>query len=227
MIFQNPRTALNPIRKVGLQIADVLVRHGGATRTDAPRAAVEMLKRVRIPDPERRAEAYPFELSGGMCQRIMIAIALACRPALLIADEPTTGLDVTTQAVIMDLIGELAHDSGMATIFITHDLALAAEYCDRIVVMHAGHVVEAAPAHELFAHPRHPYSAKLLAATPGETVSLDELASIPGGLPDLRRPDLPACRYSGRCERRIGDCSKPLPHRSLGERHVVSCWNPL
>ena len=151
MIFQNPRTALNPIRQVGQQIADVLVRHGGATRTDAPRAAVEMLKRVRIPDPERRAEAYPFELSGGMCQRVMIAIALACRPALLIADEPTTGLDVTTQAVIMDLIGELARDAGMATIFITHDLALAAEYCDRIVVMHAGHVVEAAPARALFA----------------------------------------------------------------------------
>jgi oligopeptide/dipeptide ABC transporter ATP-binding protein len=227
MIFQNPRTALNPIRKVGQQIADVLVRHGGATRPDAPRAAVEMLKRVRIPDPERRAEAYPFELSGGMCQRIMIAIALACRPALLIADEPTTALDVTTQAVIMDLIGELAHESGMATIFITHDLALAAEYCDRIVVMHAGHVVEAAPARALFARPHHPYSAKLLAATPGETASLAELASIPGGLPDLRRPDLPACRYSDRCERRIDDCSKPLPHRAIGERHVVSCWNPL
>jgi peptide/nickel transport system ATP-binding protein len=114
MIFQNPRTALNPIRKVGQQIADVLVRHGGTTRPDAPRAAVEMLKKVRIPDPERRVDAYPFELSGGMCQRIMIAIALACRPALLIADEPTTGLDVTTQAVIMDLIDELAGDSGMA-----------------------------------------------------------------------------------------------------------------
>jgi peptide/nickel transport system ATP-binding protein len=227
MIFQNPRTALNPIRKVGQQIADVLVRHGGATRPDAPRAAVEMLKRVRIPDPERRAEAYPFELSGGMCQRIMIAIALACRPALLIADEPTTGLDVTTQAVIMDLIGELAHESGMATIFITHDLALAAEYCDRIVVMHAGHVVEAAPARALFARPHHPSSAKLLAATPGETASLAELASIPGGLPDLRRPDLPACRYSDRCERRIDDCARPLAHRAIGERHVVSCWNPL
>jgi peptide/nickel transport system ATP-binding protein len=126
-----------------------------------PKLAVEMLKKVRIPDPERRAEAYPFELSGGMCQRIMIAIALACRPALLIADEPTTGLDVTTQAVIMDLIGELAHASGMATIFITHDLALAAEYCDRIVVMHAGHIVEAAPSRALFSNPRHPYSAKL------------------------------------------------------------------
>jgi peptide/nickel transport system ATP-binding protein len=227
MIFQNPRTALNPIRKVGQQIADVLVRHGGATRPDAPKAAVEMLKKVRIPDPERRAQAYPFELSGGMCQRIMIAIALACRPALLIADEPTTGLDVTTQAVIMDLIGELARDSGMATIFITHDLALAAEYCDRIVVMHAGHIVEAAPGGALFTNPRHPYSAKLLAATPGETATLDGLASIPGTLPDLRRADLPACRYSARCERRIDDCRRPLPHRTVGEHHVVACWNPL
>jgi peptide/nickel transport system ATP-binding protein len=186
-----------------------------------------MLKKVRIPDPERRVEAYPFELSGGMCQRIMIAIALACRPALLIADEPTTGLDVTTQAVIMDLIGELGREAGMATIFITHDLALAAEYCDRIVVMHAGHIVEMAPARELFANPRHPYSAKLLAATPGETASLAELASIPGGLPDLRRGDLPACRYSGRCERRTDECTKPLPRRGVGERHMVACWNPL
>jgi len=182
---------------------------------------------VRIPDPERRAEAYPFELSGGMCQRIMIAIALACRPALLIADEPTTGLDVTTQAVIMDLIDELAGDSGMATIFITHDLALAAEHCDRIVVMHAGHIVESAPSRELFANARHPYSAKLLAATPGDTASLASLASIPGGLPDLRRDDLPACRYSGRCERMTGLCAQPLPHRTVGERHDVACWNPL
>jgi peptide/nickel transport system ATP-binding protein len=227
MIFQNPRTALNPIRKVGRQIADVLVRHGGATRYDAPRAAIEMLKKVRIPDPERRAEAYPFELSGGMCQRIMIAIALACRPALLIADEPTTGLDVTTQAVIMDLIGELAGDSGMATIFITHDLALAAEYCDRIVVMHAGHIVESAPSRALFTDARHPYSVKLLAATPGETASLADLASIPGNLPDLRRSDLPACRYSGRCERMTDRCTEPLPHRIVGEHHDVLCWNPL
>jgi peptide/nickel transport system ATP-binding protein len=227
MIFQNPRTALNPIRKVGQQIADVLVRHGGATPTDAPRAAVDMLKKVRIADPERRVDAYPFELSGGMCQRIMIAIALACRPALLIADEPTTGLDVTTQAVIMDLIGELAREAGMATIFITHDLALAAEYCNRIVVMHAGHIVESAPGRALFTEPRHPYSAKLLAATPGETASLDNLVSIPGGLPDLRRSDLPSCRYSERCERRVERCSQPLPLRNIGERHVVACWNPL
>ncbi len=228
MIFQNPRTALNPIRKVGQQIADVLVRHGGATRPDAPRAAVEMLKRVRIPDPERRVEAYPFELSGGMCQRIMIAIALACRPALLIADEPTTGLDVTTQAVIMDLIGELAHDSGMATIFITHDLALAAEYCDRIVVMHAGHVVEAAPARAscspIRAIPIRP------SFWPRRRARRSRSPSWPrsrAACPTCAGPTCRRCRYSGRCERRIDDCAKPLPHRSVGERHVVSCWNPL
>ena len=188
-----------------------------------PQRAIEMLKQVRIPDPERRADAYPFELSGGMCQRIMIAIALACRPALLIADEPTTGLDVTTQAVIMDLIGELARESGMATIFITHDLALAAEYCDRIVG-HAcrPHRRERRRRASCSPHPRHPYSAKLLAATPGETVSLAELASIPGGLPDLRRADLPACRYSDRCERRLDDCAQPLPPIAASASATVS-----
>ena len=133
MIFQNPRTALNPIRPVGRQIADVLIRHADVTRADAPGRAIELLRAVGITDPARRAKAYPFEMSGGMCQRVMIAIALAAKPSLLIADEPTTGLDVTTQAVIMDLIGELASDIGMATIFITHDLALAAQRAARIV----------------------------------------------------------------------------------------------
>ena len=187
MIFQNPRTALNPIRPVGRQIADVLVRHGNVPRREAPAQAVEMLRAVGITDPARRAKAYPFEMSGGMCQRVMIAIALAAKPSLLIADEPTTGLDVTTQAVIMDLISDLASELGMATIFITHDLALAGQRAARIVVMHAGHVVENAPTKELFAHPRHPYTAELIAATPDSAVSLDDLASIPGSLPDLRR----------------------------------------
>jgi peptide/nickel transport system ATP-binding protein len=228
IIFQNPRAALNPIRPVGRQIADVLLRHGNVTAAQAPDRAVEMLSKVRIPDPKRRAAAYPFELSGGMCQRVMIALALACEPALLIADEPTTGLDITTQAVIMDLIAELAAAHNMATLLITHDLALAAEYCDRIAVMHAGQIVEIAPTSLLFAHPRHPYTAKLIAATPGESTRLDDLAAVPGGLPDLRRLDLPACRYSARCERRRDDClTPPLPHHAFDVDSTVACRHPL
>ena len=227
MIFQSPRTALNPIRPVGKQIADVLIRHGNVPRREAPEQAVEMLRAVGITDPARRAKAYPFEMSGGMCQRVMIAIALAAKPSLLIADEPTTGLDVTTQAVIMDLIGDLASKMGMATIFITHDLALAGQRSARIVVMHAGHVVENAPTNELFAYPRHPYTAELIAATPDSAASLDELASIPGTLPDLRRSDLPPCRYSERCPRKIEACAQPLPQAAPGATHIVACWNPL
>lgn len=228
MIFQNPRVALNPIRRVGDQIADVLLQHGGVTRAEAPKRAVEMLARVRIPDPDRRAKAYPFELSGGMCQRIMIAIALSCAPKLLIADEPTTGLDVTTQAAIMDLIAELGEEQGMSTLLITHDLGMAADYCDRIVVMHAGHIVETATTVELFDHPRHPYTAKLIAATPRPTTSLAGLASIPGNLPDLRGRDIPPCRYEARCERRQARCSQALPRIPGDERgSMVACWNPL
>ena len=227
MIFQNPRAALNPIRPVGRQIADVLIRHGGVTRDKAPERAAALLAEVGIPDPARRARAYPFELSGGMCQRVGIALALACRPGLLIADEPTTGLDVTTQAVIMDLVTGLARDRGMATVLITHDLGLATEYCDRIVVMHAGHVVEEAPTAAIFARPRHPYTAKLIAATPRPGVALAALASIPGSLPDLRRPDLPACRFLTRCERAAADCSAaPLP-RATEDGHMVACRHPL
>jgi peptide/nickel transport system ATP-binding protein len=228
IVFQSPRTALNPIRPVGRQIADVLIRHANVTAAQAPARAVEMLARVRIPDPTRRAAAYPFELSGGMCQRVMIAMALACEPALLIADEPTTGLDITTQAVIMDLIADLAASQNMATLLITHDLALAAEYCDRIAVMHAGHLVETAPTAALFAAPRHPYTAKLIAATPGSVARLDMLASIPGSLPDLRRADLPACRYSERCERAGRDCREaPLLKLATADGRQVSCRHPL
>jgi peptide/nickel transport system ATP-binding protein len=227
MIFQNPRTALNPIRPVGRQIADVLIRHGNVPRRQAPAQAVEMLRAVGITDPARRAKAYPFEMSGGMCQRVMIAIALAAKPSLLIADEPTTGLDVTTQAVIMDLVADLAKELSMATIFITHDLALAGQRSARIAVMHAGHVVENAPTKQLFAHPRHPYTAELIAATPDSAAKLDDLAAIPGSLPDLRRTDLPPCRYSERCPRKIAACAQPLPHSAPDATHIVACWNPL
>jgi peptide/nickel transport system ATP-binding protein len=227
MIFQNPRTALNPIRPVGRQIADVLIRHGNVPHGEAPARAIELLRAAGIPDPARRAKAYPFEISGGMCQRVMIAIALAAKPSLLIADEPTTGLDVTTQAVIMDLVSELARESGMATIFITHDLALAAQRANRIVVMYAGHVIENATTRELFARPRHPYTAELIAATPDQAASLDTLASIPGTLPDLRRADLPPCRYSERCPRKLADCDRMLLHSPPIAAHTVACWNPL
>jgi len=228
IIFQNPRTALNPIRTVGKQLEDVLRAHTTVLRSELKTRAVDCLAEVRIPDPERRYAAYPFELSGGQCQRVMIALALACSPSLLIADEPTTGLDVTPQAAIMGLIRDLAKSRRMAAILITHDLALASEYCDRIVVMHAGHVVESAPCAELFARPRHPYTARLIASTPGPERALDSLLSIPGNLPDLRRGDLPSCRFYARCERALDACTRTVLHAQHVEaRHEVRCLNPL
>ena len=166
MIFQNPRMALNPIRKVGDQIRDVLVQHAQAAGAAARSKAIEMLDLVKIREPETRYDAYPFELSGGMCQRVVIALALACQPRLLIADEPTTGLDVTTQKAVMDLVAELTRARRMSTILITHDLGLAAAYCDRIIVMKDGEIVEAATREELFAAPQHAYTQKLMRATP-------------------------------------------------------------
>jgi peptide/nickel transport system ATP-binding protein len=175
MIFQNPRAALNPIRKVGRQIEDVLLEHVQATHMDATQKAIELLDQVRIARPRERYHAYPFELSGGMCQRVVIALALACRPQLLIADEPTTGLDVTTQKVVMDLIAELTRERGMSTILITHDLGLAATYCDRVAVMEKGRVVETASARSIFTTPVHRYTRKLMRATPRPGVSLRDL----------------------------------------------------
>jgi peptide/nickel transport system ATP-binding protein len=175
MIFQNPRAALNPIRKVGRQIEDVLLRHVQADPRHVTDKAIEILEQVRIARPRERYHAYPFELSGGMCQRIVIALALACRPQLLIADEPTTGLDVTTQKSVMDLIVELTRKRRMSTILITHDLGLAATYCERIVVMEKGRVVETAPARAVFTAPCHPYTRKLMRATPRPGASLRDL----------------------------------------------------
>jgi len=211
MIFQNPRAALNPIRPVGRQIEDVLLRHGLATRQTARAKAIEMLEKVKIVEPELRYGSYPFELSGGMCQRVMIAIALACDPRLLIADEPTTGLDVTTQAATMDLVRELTQERNMAVVLITHDLGMAAAYCDRIVVMEKGVVVETAPVEELFSNPRHVYTKKLIAASPGPNSTLTDLAPT-----ELLSPKIP-----------ISHCSpaKPVTREVMGSKKILEVIN--
>ncbi len=183
MIFQNPRAALNPIRTVGQQIADALGAHRRLSASEARAEALDLLKAVLIRDPERRLNAYPHELSGGMCQRVMIAMAVACRPRLLIADEPTTGLDVTTQKTVMDLIARITAERGMAIILITHDLGLAALYCKRIMVMEKGEVVEEAAPKALFSAPQHPYTKRLVAASPTASSTLEDLLPEGGGLP--------------------------------------------
>jgi peptide/nickel transport system ATP-binding protein len=192
MIFQNPRAALNPIRKVGKQIEDILLEHVQAVPSDVKEKAIETLRRVRISQPEERYHAYPFELSGGMCQRVVIALALACRPQLLIADEPTTGLDVTTQKAVMDLVVELTRERGMSTILITHDLGLAAAYCDRVVVMEKGKVVETAPSRKIFSAPEHAYTKKLMKATPRLGIGLRDL--LP---PDADHTPIPLATAAG------------------------------
>ena len=219
MIFQNPRAALNPIRKVGDQIEDVLRQHvQQATVTDRGEKAIEALEQVRIARPRERYHAYPFELSGGMCQRVVIALALACNPQLLIADEPTTGLDVTTQKAVMDLIVELTKRRGMSTILITHDLGLAAAYCDRVIVMEKGRVVETAKSADIFANPQHAYTRKLMRATPRLGVSLRDLlpeeetvagsALVPGAAP---HPDpLPAGGEREKTSTKGDASAKPL-----------------
>lgn len=175
MIFQNPRTSLNPIRKIGKQIEDVLRRHSQATSHNAKQKAIKALKAVKIKDPENRYYSYPYELSGGMCQRVVCAIALACNPRLLIADEPTTGLDITTQKAVMDLIKDLIVSRNMSSIFITHDLGLASEYCDRIIVMKDGLIVEEGITHDIFTYPKHAYTQKLVNATPRSEKSIRSL----------------------------------------------------
>ncbi|MET4699638.1 peptide/nickel transport system ATP-binding protein [Constrictibacter sp. MBR-5] len=190
MIFQNPRAALNPIRAVGRQIEDVLLEHLLATRRNVKEKAIEALRLVRIANPEERYHAYPFELSGGMCQRVVIAIALACQPRLLIADEPTTGLDVTTQKAVMDLVVELTRARGMSTILITHDLGLAAAYCDRVTVMQRGEVIETAGSRQIFSAPAHPYTRQLMRATPRPGATVRDL--LPEGTAAPMPPAMPA-----------------------------------
>jgi peptide/nickel transport system ATP-binding protein len=223
MIFQNPRAALNPIRKVGRQIEDVLEQHSQVDSSALTGKAIEMIDQVRIARPRERYHAYPFELSGGMCQRVVIALALACRPQLLIADEPTTGLDVTTQKTVMDLIVELTKQRGMSTILITHDLGLAATYCDRVVVMEKGCVVETAPSREIFTAPSHPYTRKLMRATPRPGTSLRDLLPEDESSYEARPPTLTPTESAARSNGKSGapllvveKLVKEYPRKGLG-----------
>ncbi|BCP54017.1 ABC transporter ATP-binding protein [Kaistia sp. 32K] len=212
-IFQSPRSSLNPTLTVGRQISDVA----------GPERVAELLRTVRI--PESRASAYPSELSGGQCQRIGIALALGREPQLLVADEPTTGLDVLTEAAVLDVIGELSRERGMATLLVTHNLALAAARCSRIAVMHAGQIVESAPADAIISAPRHPYTVALRGCAPQFNASPASLAVIPGQLPDLSAP-LPACRFSRRCVNYGVECEERPPVELVAKNHFVSCWHP-
>ena len=229
MIFQEPMTSLNPVLRVSRQIGETLRLHQGLDRAAATQRAVEMLRLVNIPEPERRARQYPHELSGGMRQRVMIAMALACNPKLLIADEPTTALDVTIQAQILDLMRALKAKIGAAIILITHDLGVVAEMAERVVVMYAGRKVEEAPVRELFRHPRHPYTVGLLASVPrlGATLGrkdVPRLAEIPGVVPSLRQPIM-GCAFAPRCAYAVERCRReapPLEAKAPG--HVAACF---
>lgn len=205
MIFQDPMTSLNPYMRIGEQIMEPLLIHEKVSRRVARERAVEMLAAVGIADPAARLEAYPHQFSGGMRQRVMIAMALITRPQLLIADEPTTALDVTVQAQILELIGRMRRELGMAVIFVSHDLAVVANLCDRVQVMYAGRVVERAPARELFTAPAHPYTRALRRSIPGLQAKGAELYALPGLPPDLSRP-LSGCAFAARCEYAAEQC---------------------
>ena len=226
MIFQEPMTSLNPVLTVGRQIREPLRLHQGQDRAGAEKRAVEMLTLVGIPEPERRVDAYPHQLSGGMRQRVMIAMAFACNPKLLIADEPTTALDVTVQAQILDLMRDLKRRVGAAIMLITHDLGVVAEVAEHVVVMYAGRKVEEAPARQLFGSPRHPYTQGLLGAVPKLGSSLaghaTRLAEIPGLVPSLKRR-IDGCVFAGRCPRATDVCRKAAPALQEAAGHWVAC----
>jgi len=231
MIFQEPMTSLNPVHTVGAQIAEVLIEHEGLSGAEARERAITLLETVGIPEPTQRVDSFPHEMSGGMRQRAMIAMALACRPSLLIADEPTTALDVTIQAQILDLMEELQAELGMAIIFITHDLGVVAQMARRVVVMYAGQVVESGSVDQIFSRPRMPYTAGLIASIPrlGSTVRGQRLRTIPGHAPSLTdRPS--GCRFAPRCEHAETECREASPPlEQVTDGHDVRCrrWRQL
>jgi len=244
MVFQDPMTALNPVMKIGTQISEPLRQHLGLSRAQAHRRAVELLDQVGIPSPSQRASDYPHHLSGGMRQRVVIAIALSCEPTVLIADEPTTALDVTVQAQILDLLQRLQRERQMAVILVSHDLEVVGGRADRIAVMYAGRIVEQAPADALFAHPRMPYSAALLRSAPRlDLPGHSRLSAIPGRPPSPIDPP-PGCRFAPRCDRAADRCraeepvlvAEALATSVLGRRigadaatpsHTYRCWYPI
>jgi peptide/nickel transport system ATP-binding protein len=223
MIFQEPMTSLNPSYTIGDQIVEAIQRHQGLSAAEARARAIEMLRIVRIPSPEKRVDEYPHKLSGGMRQRAMIAMALACGPRLLIADEPTTALDVTIQAQILDLMRGLRRDTGTAIILITHDLGVVAEMADDVAVMYAGQIVERAPVRTLFARPEHPYTVGLLGSIPRLDEKRDRLPSIEGRVPDMSRPP-DGCRFAARCPFVEPDCRTTAPALvEVAPGHLTRC----
>jgi peptide/nickel transport system ATP-binding protein len=227
MIFQEPMTSLNPVYSVGDQIQETLREHRQLTRSEAFEQAVELLRTVQIPAPERRISEYPHQLSGGMRQRVMIAMALACDPKVLVADEPTTALDVTVQAQIFDLLKEIQTRSGTSIILITHDFGAVTEMADRVIVMYAGHKVEEGPLAEIRQRPRHPYTQGLLRSMPeiktGDRGFREPLPEIPGSVPDLINRQ-PGCPFGPRCAHAMRDCLEMPPTFELGAGRSVKCW---
>lgn len=224
MIFQEPMTSLNPVFTVGQQISEALIKHQKMSKKQAMERSVDLLKLVGIPSPESRVKNYPHELSGGMRQRVMIAMALSCDPEMLIADEPTTALDVTIQAQILDLIKELQHRLGMSVMFITHDLGVVAETCDYVAVMYAGQVVEYADVYTLFANPKHPYTIGLLNSLPRHDLDQGKLEPIRGNVPSIR--DMPkGCRFAPRCPAATDLCREKLPELEKDAHgNDIRCW---
>lgn len=224
MIFQDPMTSLNPVYPVGRQVAEVLRLHRGIDRKSAKAKTIDLFRQVGIPDPAARYDAYPRELSGGLRQRVMIAMAMACEPELLLADEPTTALDVTIQAQILSLMGDLRREHGTAILLITHNLGVVAQLCDLVYVMYAGQIVEAAETFALFREARHPYTQGLRKAIPALEGGQETLYTIRGTVPDLRCPP-PGCRFCPRCDRATEACAQSVPPlRDVGGGHFVRCF---
>jgi oligopeptide/dipeptide ABC transporter ATP-binding protein len=224
MIFQEPMTSLNPVYTCGFQIDEAVRRHQGLEKKDARKKTVEMLHLVGLPDPEQRANEYPHQLSGGQRQRVMIAMALSCNPKVLIADEPTTALDVTIQAQILDLLRDLQQQLGMAVLLITHDLGVIAEAADQVAVMYAGKIVEKGPADAIFHNPKHPYTQGLLASVPRLDIANKRLKTIPGTVPEATQFPL-GCRFADRCEKVDSICRETTPQlQTIDGDHQTACW---